>query len=681
MFSCSILCYSQTVWEWKYPSPSGNYCNSIAYGNNQFVAVGDNGTIITSPDGINWKTETNISYSWRFDSFKLVSIAFGKNMFKVLAVNDKATHIFSSDEGKTWTEDTAMVGHLSSIAFCNNQFVAVGYYDAFVDSKEWAWALVYTSSDGKKWTCRCNSYSFVRLNSVSYGNYQYVSVGDKGELVTSSDGIAWIRQSSFFSSNNLYSVIYANNAFIAVGKSPVLKSADARLWTEHHAGISADEYLTYVTYLKNKFIALSSSSGYYTSTDGEAWVKYDFGTSTKASAIALGNNGYVAVGNSILTSSDCTAWKSSVSWTYRKNRNSITYGKNQYITVEDSGGIASSSDGSTWTSMNSGTSNRLYWVTYGNGIFVAVGFYGTILTSLDGITWSKQTSATSNDLYFVIYSKNQFIAVGDVGAILTSPDGTTWTIRTSGIGSSIVSVAYCNNQFIAIGKKGECLLSFDGTAWTPNRERIPCDEAYSITYGNGIAAVSTNVSNLGNIFTSTDGKQWICQYNDARSQWFRSIIYENNTFVAVGTKGFISTSKDGKNWKYWESYTKGDLNSVVFGDNQFLACGENGAILGSIADNSTGIATPQEPKPKSIKKINSNCWNNAIVASCTGGNCLNPPTVAIFNGAGKKIYSSKMQESNGTITIPSSVYGNGVYIIRLTGNGRTVLSRRFFLTK
>ena len=44
-----------------------------------------------------------------------------------------------------------------------------------------------------------------------------------------------------------------------------------------------------------------------------------------------------------------------------------------FVTVGESGTILTSSDGTTWTERNSGTSNRLYGVTYGNGLFVTVG--------------------------------------------------------------------------------------------------------------------------------------------------------------------------------------------------------------------------------------------------------------------------------------------------------------------
>src|SRR5512136_2088465 len=39
-------------WHWRNPLPQGNTLQGVTYGNGTFVAVGENGTILTSPDGV-----------------------------------------------------------------------------------------------------------------------------------------------------------------------------------------------------------------------------------------------------------------------------------------------------------------------------------------------------------------------------------------------------------------------------------------------------------------------------------------------------------------------------------------------------------------------------------------------------------------------------------------------------
>ena len=79
--------------------------------------------------------------------------------------------------------------------------------------------------------------------------------------------------------------------------------------------------------------------------------------------------------------------------------------KVMFVTVGQSGTILTSSDGISWTSRTSGTTNTLYGITYGNSTFVTVGVSGTILTSSDGVTWTSRTSGTSENLIGVTYSQ------------------------------------------------------------------------------------------------------------------------------------------------------------------------------------------------------------------------------------------------------------------------------------
>jgi len=71
-----------------------------------------------------------------------------------------------------------------------------------------------------------------------------------------------------------------------------------------------------------------------------------------------------------------------------------------------------------------------------------VGWSGTILTSSDGTTWTSKTSGTSQDLWGVTYGNSSFVTVGESGTILTSSDATTWTSRTSGTSETFRRVFY-----------------------------------------------------------------------------------------------------------------------------------------------------------------------------------------------------------------------------------------------
>lgn len=65
-------------WQWLSHMPQNNHLNAVTYGAGQFVAVGDGGAVITSPDGFNW--------TWRPSGTPLAlrAITYGAGLFVAL---------------------------------------------------------------------------------------------------------------------------------------------------------------------------------------------------------------------------------------------------------------------------------------------------------------------------------------------------------------------------------------------------------------------------------------------------------------------------------------------------------------------------------------------------------------------------------------------------------------------
>ena len=68
----------------------------------------------------------------------------------------------------------------------------------------------------------------------------------------------------------------------------------------------------------------------------------------------------------------------------------------------------------------------------GAGLWVAAGQSGKLATSPDGTTWTQQTSSFgASYIRAVAHDGTQWVAAGASGLLATSPDGTTWTQQTS----------------------------------------------------------------------------------------------------------------------------------------------------------------------------------------------------------------------------------------------------------
>jgi len=160
--------------------------SGIAWGNGNFIARGDDGylpkktvKIATSPDGINWTTETPvISFLANFNG----PIIYGDDKF--VSWGEHGILAYSAD-GITWTDvsildnpfyDGTSSGTINAIAFGNNKFVAVGN----------GGKIMY-SSDGVTWTAETGSPFTYYINTIAYGKGKFVAGSNPSVIAYLSD--------------------------------------------------------------------------------------------------------------------------------------------------------------------------------------------------------------------------------------------------------------------------------------------------------------------------------------------------------------------------------------------------------------------------------------------------------------------------------------------------------------
>ena len=151
------------------------------------------------------------------------------------------------------------------------------------------------------------------------------------------------------------------------------------------------------------FVAVGASGTLLTSPDAITWTSRTSGTSKNINNVAYGNSKFIAVGDNgtTLSSSDgitWTDWTSSCGANDNESLWDVAYGSSTWVAVGDNGSIYTS-DESSCTKRTSGTTVDFNELIYGDSTFVAAGDNGTVLTSSDGITWTSRTSGTTNNLY------------------------------------------------------------------------------------------------------------------------------------------------------------------------------------------------------------------------------------------------------------------------------------------
>lgn len=246
-----------------------------------FVAVGANGAMYSSTDGITWAALTSGVAT------NLNAAVFRGGAY--LAAGDSGTMLYSTD-AITWTpRTTGTANNLYAIATNSGLFVAVG-----------AKGTILISGDGITWTAAANSGTANDLYAVThYGDSLWIAVGANGTLVTSTDGITW---KSVTSNTALdlkgvaYGISTATNAalFVAVGANGTLiTSPDAATWTAQTAiGPNTLSAVTYGT----QFIAVGANGSIFTSTDGATWAGQPSTTNSNLNAIVHAPYSYSVVG-------------------------------------------------------------------------------------------------------------------------------------------------------------------------------------------------------------------------------------------------------------------------------------------------------------------------------------------------------------------------------------------------
>ena len=172
------LLTSQDGLSWSQIATLGYWINGLVYGNGLFVAAGNSGEILTSPNAVTWTQRTTPSTT------KRTSVAYGNGRF--VAAGNYPQPLWGSADGINWSVITppSQVTYIRGIVFANNQFVAAG------SNTDGSILTFWTSPDGINWTNRPAPGTGI-VNDIAYGNGIYLIVAQNGRVWTSPDGITW----------------------------------------------------------------------------------------------------------------------------------------------------------------------------------------------------------------------------------------------------------------------------------------------------------------------------------------------------------------------------------------------------------------------------------------------------------------------------------------------------------
>jgi hypothetical protein len=610
------------TWQPQLVPPSYNLSLSgVVCGTNTglpfFVAVGSsttNGTdvILSSPDGTNWTANTQTNWA---GTLGLDAVAFGGGYFMTVGFNGEN---FYSTNGMTWTPGVGLVydgdGDANGVTY---GFIVSGssHNPGFVAAADEGISTITleTLTNSGSWTQPTSAPSY-GLFGIAYNSANgFVAVGS-GLILNSRDGVTW-----YESTGPPYhgAVVFGNNEFVVVNST-----APYSIYTSPGGASSgADTWTT--------------NAGNY-AFDAIDW------DDVNDIFVAVGPNGTVA------NSYNGTNWQPRNSSATFNSLNAVAYGANSFVAVGANGTMVTSANGVNWNPVNpSLTRGSLNAITYGatatgENLFLAGGTNTAggpeVLTSPDGSSssWSVESTLTnvvipdgSLSYGFInalasgdVNGTNEFVALVNISAdrrafggsvILSSSDATNWSYDYENSifyllnGIAIGLNAGQQPVVVAVGNEDTAICSTNLHAWT-NGIGLPKSLYYNlnaVAYGNpnntpifvAVGVDSTGFPPLGVIFASADGGQtWQQAPLSGTASPFSSVTFANGFFVATtlesdfGVGGNVWVSPDGTNWTQTSVVASGSLNGVTGGDDQFIAVGSGGAILGSVLETVTGAS-------------------------------------------------------------------------------------------
>jgi len=272
-----------------------------------------------------------------------------------------------------------------------------------------------------------------------------------------------------------------------------------------------------------------------------------------------------------------------------------------FVAVGDSGTIATSPDGRTWTLRNSGVSNKLHCVCYGNGAFVAGGDrirngfdFNNKIVSSDGIHWNLVPAEQyAADVWSIAFGSGMFVAVSNyegsgAGETYSSVDGINWshrgTLYRAGDAQALICVTFGNGRFVTASRD---VLTSTITSGSGN---FLWNQVYTaprwlsaLSYGDGrfVGVTWSALSAFSHIISSSDGINWTSQeMPDIYA--LAAIAFGDHQFLTVGIRGKVLTSPDGESWiQHSTGMESAGFTGVCHGRGTFVVVGAQGIILQS----------------------------------------------------------------------------------------------------
>ncbi len=401
-------------WRWTtHAVPT--YPRGLVFANGLFVVTTFFGEVWTSADGRAWFLRHSVPLA-PGGPRQLTGVAGGQG--QIIAVGQDGT-IVRSPDGQTWTSaNSTTTRSLQNVIFNGTEWLVTGND-----------GVLLTSPNGVTWTDR-RAGRTRDLYGIIFTNQQFVAVGYEGTVLTSPDALAWTVRASG-TTRDLHAITYANGLYVAGGRvGTVITSPNAVNWTTR--ATPTTNYIERLAWGSGRFVAAATHGTILTSTNGLAWTQHAHPAppDTAFEGVAFGGGRFVMVGvnfngsahSIMLASSNGVDWVNT-SVDVGKGLRGVAHDGQQFLAVGNDGVVIFSSNGLNWAAPQFVTPFRNWrHVRAALGHFITVGNNGAVadFATFGNVGWHPHTSVAAQNLHDVAYGAGKFVAVGNAGTILQS---------------------------------------------------------------------------------------------------------------------------------------------------------------------------------------------------------------------------------------------------------------------
>ena len=216
---------------------TSSWFRDVIYANNQYVAVREGGSIMTSPNGLTWTNQVSPTTN------DLMTVLWDGNQY--LAAGKNGT-ILTSTDAQTWTNRTSgTTAFFHNISYSGSQYVAVGNN------------IVRISTDGISWSAPVAAPPPTYFVGATWTGTRFI-IGGLGFSTTptlygSSDGLTWTLLNSAFKEDirSIVTVggsVFITGAFDGTGNGFVYQTLDGVALTNTYLSPNGSEYFMGIAY-------------------------------------------------------------------------------------------------------------------------------------------------------------------------------------------------------------------------------------------------------------------------------------------------------------------------------------------------------------------------------------------------------------------------------------------------